>query len=72
MSQNEILEHLEKNKNKWFTTLELVEHFKIHTISGSLTKLRKWKFVKIKSYPYIDSYNCSRFGLKYKHKELSK
>lgn len=47
MSQHEILEHLEKNSDKWFTTLDLlpIVNANTHSVTRAINKLYQYGFL---------------------------
>ncbi|MEK6882254.1 MAG: HTH domain-containing protein [Nanoarchaeota archaeon] len=58
MSQKEVLDFLENNKNMFFTAKEIAKNFSMNSnsIRVNLMRLRKWNFIKTKFNPGINSY----------------
>ncbi len=46
MGEKEVLNFLEKNKDKWFRTYQIREILKERCGASVLRKLRSWKFVE--------------------------
>ena len=68
MGTNEILEFLENNKKKWYKTYQLKELLKEKCGDTALKKLRRWNFVKWRSYASMDG---GHFGYEYKYIKIN-
>jgi len=62
MSQQSVLEYIERNKRKWVTTNEIVNELNLSnsSVQVPLKILRKWELIQAKS--------VRRFIYKYKNK----
>jgi len=68
MGQSDILDLLEKHKDRWFSVAEIKEYVDVNSVSVSLKKLRRIQFVQYKMDFPQNSPSVRRIFL-YKHKE---
>jgi predicted transcriptional regulator len=69
MTQNNVLDFLKKNPNKWFTTNEIIEGLNIQKRSSNISSnLKRLRYYRLVNFEYISIRIGNRYCWKYKHK----